>query len=294
MKAAWLVVVCVATVAAVMLPGCGDDGSIVEPDPKKTVPDIPEPAFYGDPDVPVKSEELILDTCYPTEFHPIVTAARFPSPGYIFDPDTMYTLDRCGDDSPIHRYPLIEDDAIDDNPLIGLVVPGRSGCPPSDVHMIPAYPLAGRPILQYVRYWVRLDAVEYYAGGVEISVDRTVTTGMSETHAQSFTKTLGIEASISGSWFVSFSVTVRTEFEWSESSETTYSEEHSVTNSFTIHPEADKNVGYAVWTLVEEFRFVDENGDPFTDWGYTFDGGSIAAAVHRTTTTVPVSTYFDE
>ena len=291
-KAAWPLVALIA----VMLwgVGCSDDGVSPGPD-DLTVPPIPEPSFYGDPDVPVKSAELVVATCIPTNFYPIVQAARFPSPAYDLEPDTLYSLVRSpevADPSGIRRYPLIEDDSIAAEPMIDIQVWDGGGSFP--VVPMRAYPLGDRPTLQYIRYWVRLGEVEYYAGGIETSVERSVTTGMSETRAESFTKTLGMEASMSGSWFVSFSVSVRTEFEWSESTETTYSSEETTTETFTISPEADKNLAYTVWSLVEEFRFIDENGDPFTDWGYGFDPDSIASATHRTATTVPVSTYFDQ
>jgi len=278
--------------AAILVAGCSDDG--VSPAPGPTVPQIPEPSFYGDPDVPLKSEELVVATCIPTNFYPIVQAARFPSPSYSLEPDTLYSLVMTGgiaNPAGIKRYPLILDDGIEPEPMIGIQVNSGDTYPVEEMR---AYPLGDRPTLQYIRYWVRLGVVEYYAGGIETSVERSVTTGMSETRAESFTKTLGMEASMSGSWFVSFSVSVRTEFEWSESTETTYSSEETTTETFTISPEADKNLAYTVWSLVEEFRFIDENGDPFTDWGYGFDPDSIASATHRTATTVPVSTYFDQ
>lgn len=288
-----LVWLCAALLAAALLTaGCGDDGT--SPDPGPTVPEIPAPSFYGDPDVPNRSEELIVATCVPSCFHPIVQAARFPSPAFGLEPDTLYSLVMSGpiaDPAGVKRYPLIADDCIASEPMIDIQVESGGTYPVAPMR---AYPLADRPILQYVRYWARLGGVEYYAGGVETSVERSVTTGMSETRAESFTKTLGMEASLSGSWFLSFSVSVRTEFEWSESTETTYSTEETTTETFTISPEPDKNLAYAVWTLVEEFRFIDENGDPFTDWAYEFDPDSIASATHRTTTTVPVTTYFDQ
>jgi len=293
MRTIALLMLAALSVAAILTAGCGDDGT--SPDPGPSVPDIPEPAFYGDPDVPLKSEELIVAECVPANFHPTVQGARFPSPSYTLEPDTMYALvlsPEAADSSGIRRYPLIEDDEIAAEPIIYIQVwDGERAFP---VVPMRAYPLDERPILQYVRYWARLGGVEYYAGGIETSVERSVTKGMSETRAESFTKTLGIEASISGSWFVSFSMSVRTEFEWSESTETTYSSEETTTEIFTISPEADKNLAYSVWTLVEEFRFIDQNGDPFTDWAYEFDPDSIASATHRTATTVPVTTYFDQ
>ena len=293
MKALLLVMAAVLAAGLLCVAGCGgDDG--VSPPPAPTVPEIPQPAFYGDPDVPTRSEELVVATCRPSEFWPIVEAARFPDPGYGLEPDTLYSLVLSGanaNTAGIRRYPLIHDDAVVTAPSISIQVAHDGGYP---VVPLRGYPVDDWPTLQDVRYCVRLADVEYYAGGIEISVERSVTTGMSETTAESFSKTLGIEASVSGSWFVDFSVTVSTEFQWTESSETTYGAATTETTSFTIGHEADKNVGYAVWTLVEEFRFVDDAGEPFTDWAYAFAPDSIASATHRTPTTVPVSTYFDQ
>ena len=290
MKKAVLLLLSVAMLFGLIV--CSDDNGTNPPDEERDRPPIPEPTYYAGP-VPTKSVEMVIETVTLGDYMPRVICASSPTPpeGYGYVPDSVY----CSmDQSATHAvYPtrvlLMADDTVVTAPEMGFFIGGNGN--PWDFY-VPCNPLESQPYLQVVRYWVRVGDVERYAGGTTTTITRTTTRGTTETSASEFTKTLGIEASISGSWFVDFEVKIKTEFSWSESHETSIMQEESYEESFSIAAPEAKNIVYCVWQLVEEYRIVGLNGGDFTDPHYEFDPAYHTAAC-PTSELVPVTTYFE-
>ncbi len=272
---------------------CSDDNTAVNTVQEEIErPPIPEPTYYAGP-VPLKSVELIIEAVPLSDFSPIVTGASSPTPptdyGYVVD--SVYgTHGVASTEFGIykHRIKLCIDSKVVDTPNVGFYI-GGNGNPWVWTN---CYPLSNQPYLQLVRYWVRVGAVERYSGSTSKTTTRSTTRGTTETSASEFTKTLGIETSVSGSWFVDFEVKVKTEFSWSESHETSISEEETYEESFTISSPENQNIVYCVWQLVEEYRVVGTDGELFTDPNYLFDDESNSI-ICPTNETVPMTTYFD-
>lgn len=271
--------------------GCSDDDNPVDnSDPVVDRPLIPEPTYYAGP-VPTKSVEMVLETASLSDYSPWVSGAKSWTPPAGYVPDSIYETYTGVYPHDVgiysHRYALLIDDVVVDTPSIGFFI-GGIGNP---WVWAPSYPISNQPYLQLVQYWVRIGDVERYSGNTSTTTTRTTTRGTTETSASEFTKTLGIEASISGSWFVDFEVKVKTEFSWSESHETSIMQEESLSESFTIDCPTDKNIVYCVWQLVKEYRIVGTDGNFFTDSSYFFDN-NFNSAMCPTSELVPMTTYF--
>jgi hypothetical protein len=271
---------------------CSDDKSMNNTDDpvNRDRPPIPEPTYYSGP-VPLKSVEMEIETVPLSDYSPWITCAASANPAAGYVPDSLYCTAGTGADSLgiySHRTLLLNSDTAVAAPIVGFFQ-GGNGNP---WNWCTGKPLSNQPYLQLVRYWVRIGDVERYAGSTSKTTTRTTTRGTTETSASEFTKTLGIEASVSGSWFVDFEVKVKTEFSWSESHETSIMQEESYEESFTISSPENKNIVYCVWQLVEEYRIVGVDGGEFTDPNYDFDPDYESAAC-PTSELVPITTFFD-
>lgn len=96
-----------------------------------------------------------------------------------------------------------------------------------------------------------------------------------------------------GSWFIDFSVTVKTEFSWTQSQEISITEEETLEESFTITCPENKNLVYCVWQLIDEYSIVDSTGtEIFTAVKFVFDDEVLMSSI-PTEDLVPMTTYFD-
>ena len=288
MKAPQGIFVALFCLVLVFAAGCGDDA--VTPEELKEIlerPPIPEPTYYSGP-VPDKSMELVVKT------------VRLSN--YVASADSIHPPPRwCGSGGDFecmfyptfpgpNRIKLVEGDTI---------ITGENSLM-TDVTYIPnigtggmaCLPLSSAPYLQHIRYWVRLGIVERYSGSTSVTVTRSTTRGMERTEAEEFGMSIGMEATASGGFFVDFSVTLRTEFSYSSSTSLTVSEEETVEESFTITCPDNKNIVYCVWQLVNEFRIIGVDGEPFADPWFRFTDGSHIAACPEPEF-VPMTTYFN-
>jgi hypothetical protein len=71
---------------------------------------------------------------------------------------------------------------------------------------------------------------------------------------------MGVEVSAGGSWDA-FSVSVTASYEQTETESevnaVTFSEESSFTETYTVDPDPDHTIVYAIWQLVDTFSYVD-------------------------------------
>jgi len=267
--------------------GCGDDA--VTPEELKEIlerPPIPEPTYYSGP-VPDKSMELVVKTVRLSNY--VASAdSIYPPPGWC----------SSGGDFECQFYPtfpgpnrikLVEGDTIITD--WGSLMTDVTYLPYTTTGDMACLPLSSAPYLQHIRYWVRLGIVERYSGSTSVTVTRSTTRGMERTEAEEFGMSIGMEATASGGFFVDFSVTLRTEFSYSSSTSLTVSEEETVEESFTIACPDNQNIVYCVWQLVDEFRIIGVDGEPFADPWFRFTDGSHLAVCPEPEF-VPMTTYF--
>ncbi len=287
MKTTQAVLFAMLCLTLVFAAGCGDDA--VAPEEIEEVldrPAIPEPTYYSGP-VPDKSMELVVKTVALSNYVASVDSV-YPKPGWCCsgcDFECQFFPTFPGP----NRVRLVDADTI--------VTNGDSLL--TDVTYIPhtgygdmgCNALSSTPYLQHVRYWVRLGVVERYSGSTSVTVTRSTTRGMERTEAQEFGMSIGMEASVSGGLFVSFSMTLRTEFSYSSSTSLSVSEEETVEESFTITCPDNRNIVYCVWQLVDEFRIIGVDGEEFTDSYYRFTAGTHLAVCPEPEF-VPMTTYF--
>lgn len=269
--------------ALALVASCGSDDDVTGPEPEVLErPPVPEPTYYAGP-VPERSIELVMATVELSEFVAAADSIWIPSCGHVELPCMWYGTTENGrriglvrGDTTVTRFDSLATEIID-----------------SWGHVSPmwASPLSSRPYLQHVRYWVRLGDPERYSGSTSVSVTRSTTRGVERTQAQEFGMSIGMEASVSGGLFVEFSMTLRTEFSYSSSTAFSVSEEETVEESFNITCPDNRNIVYCVWQLVDEFRIIGADGEPFTDPVYQFTAGSLGAVYP--TDFVPMTTYFD-
>jgi Insecticidal Crystal Toxin, P42 len=132
-----------------------------------------------------------------------------------------------------------------------------------------------RPYLHRERFWVATPwesgaFVERTTGNETITLTSTYTAGCAKTETESFAWSLGaslgleysgLKASVEGS----ITKTFETSFTVTEQ------EERSI--SKTLQGEANMRTCFVLWVLVEQYSFVDQNGNPMTDPNYEFDPG---------------------
>ena len=135
--------------------------------------------------------------------------------------------------------------------------------------------IAGTPYMRRDRFWVATPweggaIVARTTGDEAITVSSSYTAGCSETETKSFAWSLGasvgldykgVKAEVEGS----ITKTFGTAF--------TVMEQTTQTLSKTLQGEANKRTCFVLWVLVEQYTFVDKNGNAFTDPNYEFDPG---------------------
>lgn len=138
-------------------------------------------------------------------------------------------------------------------------------------------PLTNPVFIKRERLWKRLPMINDGSilksirvdPGATFQVAYTRTQGANYTHSYTFTRTLngelgvdfdevGVGAKLGGSLSEAFG------------SEIEIHEETSVTVTRAMTGITDKTVVYSVWTSVERYTFVDQNGNPYTDPNFMF------------------------
>ena len=230
------------------LPGCNSNDSTTPPPPVVTdLPDIPVPASVNDL-LPAKSAEIAVGLSNPVEhFTPLVSQLQ-----------------------------MMADDGSE---------PWRTYATPRNLTMacaggtLPEYScnqaLASRsyitapPRLLHLRYWRLLKQVTL-APGTEYSREEVISYGTSTTHEESreFSQTIGVSVTAGGGWGP-FSASVTASYEQtstqSELNSVTFSEESTMTETYSINPDPDHDRIYALWQLVDTFRLVDEDSVRIAD-----------------------------
>lgn len=249
------------TAMLLMLAGCTDPFG-----PTEGRPGIPMPEEYTG-SVPTESDIMVVAEAPAQSFSPVVTAA------WAADGSSLGVTGRTT---------LVDEGVIVTDPDIH-----------ADAQPLPA---GQTPTLQLIRYWVRIDGPESFAGGAEVSRSTTTTTGTSSTNTQTFSQTLSVEAEASvGGLFASASVKTSASFTSTQGFSSTTSTEESITKTFTVSPISGTNLLYSVWQLYEEIRYVSGTGpdaELFDVTAYDFDQGSLRF-VFPTDEIAPISAYYE-
>lgn len=220
--------------------GCGDDDHPAEPDQPQgptNLPPVPVPASVLDL-LPARSPDFVVGLSNEIDdFRPVV-----------------------------HELQMMRDDGLApwvtmDRRLI-LACAGHLPVYSSDPTAPDRSYLIARPRLAHERYWRKIKQVTIEAGNAGYQYQETITSGRSTTHEQSraFSQTLGVEVSASGGWGP-FSLSVSSSFEMTESqselNSVTFSDERSVTETFSVQADPTRTTVYAIWQLVDTFVLVD-------------------------------------
>lgn len=152
--------------------------------------------------------------------------------------------------------------------------------------------LSSAPSLQFERFWKLIEGPEGYPGYTSESHTVTTTETVSSTETYSFTETLSIESTVSvDTLFASASVTASASFSATQEFSNTNWSSDTYSHTFTISALEGKDCIYTVWQLHERLRYVDGEGETYTDTKYGFDESSIVWD-YPTEEIVPVTTYF--
>jgi len=122
------------------------------------------------------------------------------------------------------------------------------------------------PRLLHQRYWKRLKHV-VMDPGTDYSHAETITYGSSTTNSvsQSFSETIGVETTASGSWGA-FSAEVKASYSQTRTREevnsVTFSEESSFTDTYSVTSDPSKTIVYGLWQLVDVFVQTVANTTP--------------------------------
>jgi hypothetical protein len=229
----------VLMLAVALVPGCGSDDSPSEPDP---------PGPVNLPEIPIPSS--------PTELLPAVS-----------DDCTVGLSDEIEDFTPlVSEVRMMLDDGstpwIEVNRRLVLacadVLPENTG----DPDVVDRNYVTARPRLLHQRYWRKIKQVTLESGTTTYQYEETITSGTSTSHEESreFSQTMGIEVSVGGGWGP-FSASVTASFEQTETvgevNSVTFSEETSVTQTFSVQSDPDRTIVFAIWQLVDKFALVD-------------------------------------
>jgi hypothetical protein len=256
---------CLGLCTSLAVSGCGDDEETTK---TSWVPDIPKPTNYLDMDVPLESERLYGGEIVLKDFSPITLGAIPLSCNDLQDPFPACIIcfpEKYGNyDSEYRRIVLVEDGKIVDNPMSQRVW-GCSDWKNEHDAQIQLHPITERPHLRWYRYWTRKpDQCWRISEGSSHWKEWEHQYSYSVTDATSFSKTLNVSASI-GAEFKALSATLSAGY-----SETSgYSHSISVTQVDIITEGVDakcpmgKNMVFCVWELVDEFDFVDSEGEDF-------------------------------
>jgi hypothetical protein len=122
--------------------------------------------------------------------------------------------------------------------------------------------------LLHKRYWKRIKTAIIAPASGDYSYQETVTYGSSTSNSvsQSFSQTIGVETTASGSWGP-FSAEVKASYSQTKTREEvnsiTFSEESSFTDTYSVSADAEKTIVYAIWQLVDVFVLTDAKKVPF-------------------------------
>ena len=247
MKPRTLLVTCAAAVATLMF--AASCVPAVNFGPVDNRPGIPVPDSYSSA-VALVSDELIVASVVPSTFNPTVTEAYNATGAQIYNGASV-------------RVGLRADDVYTTEPT----VEGSPSVPLTE---------ADGPQLAFIRYWLRIGDAEYYPGGVTITKERTTTRGATQTSTDTFTESISIEAEASaGGLFAEVTVSASASFTASQEFTSTTMSEESVTETFIASPPPEVSFIFTVWQLVEEYRFVDADGELYDHPRYKFDDSSL-------------------
>jgi len=264
---------CLGLCISLTVSGCGDDE---ETTITSWIPDIPKPTNYLDMDVPLESERLYGGEIVLKDFSPLTVGAIPLSCNQPMDtyPACMICFP-CPDgtvESPYRRIVLVENDRVVDRPTSQRVW-NCSNAENEHVAQIQLHPITERPRLRWYRYWTRKpDQCWRISEGSSHWREWEHQYSYTETDARSFSETIGVTSSV-GSEFKALSAELSVEF--SETSGSSHS--ISITRVDIEREGIDakcpmgKNMVFCVWELVDEFHFVDSQGNDYFQWpdGFT-------------------------
>lgn len=225
-------------VAALLIWGCSSEDGITEPPEEEgNLPEVPVPDSVNDL-LPASSESKDVGMSREIEtFSPTVTRYR-----QMLDDGTYAWIDAdrrlllaCADVLPV----CSSDTLATDKSYVSV-----------------------KPRLMHTRYWRKVKQVTLEPGTTSYQYEETITSGTSTSHTESreFSSTMGIEVSVGGSWGP-FSASVTASYEQTETvgevNTVSFSEETSVTETFTVQADPDRTTIYAIWQLVDRFTLVD-------------------------------------
>ncbi len=253
---------------------CGEDPPPPPAGPQTyDLPEIPTPRSYFDHSIPTTSEEMIVETARLTDFRPILLEAinqvnrredAACADGAFSNPDCACDVGGLGVEDPW----LLRDGEIvaDLEAQECLYWPSRE-----TESQVPLKPLSERPHLQLVRYWERGAQDCWYVDGCSSrAIEWSHTYGVTRTEAEEFGKTIGASVGFQDPW-QSVKSTLSAEFSYRVSSSIAVSEVDTVTNSRSIECPCNKSCVFCVWQLIDEYRYVDEEGEMFSDPNFVFD-----------------------
>ena len=229
----------VLMLAVVLAPGCGSDDSPTEPAPPgpTNLPEIPKPSSPTEL-LPAVSDDYTVGLSDEIEdFTPLVTEVRM----MLDDGSTPWV--------EVNRRLVL---------ACADVLPENTG----DPDVVDRNYVTARPRLLHQRYWRKIKQVTLDPGNTTYQYEETITSGTSTSHEESreFSQTMGIEVSVGGGWGP-FSASVTASFEQTETvgevDAVTFSEETSVTQTFSVDSDPGHVIVFAIWQLVDKFCLVD-------------------------------------
>lgn len=190
-------------------------------------------------------------------------------------PDTRFVFMKDGVKDPMPNtlvWDAPEKEICRENlPLIGCI---------NKVHITVRYhgtgPAVGKaPYIKRERFWVAVPwgtgaLVERTTGDESITLTTKYTTGCSRTQTESFAYSLG--ASV-GAEYKGIKAQVEGSITKTFGSSFTVTEEEERSVSKTLNGEAGKRTCFVMWVLMEQYCFVDREGNPYEDPNYEFDPG---------------------
>lgn len=229
----------VVLLAMLLLPGCGGDDKATNPEPQgpSSLPEVPVPDSPNDL-LPATSEDHTVGMSTEiAEFMPVVSSIR------------MMKDDGTTEWFVANRRLIL---------ACSSTLPENTG----DPSVLDRTYVSARPRLLHQRYWRKIKQVTLDPGNTGYQYQETITSGTSTSHEESreFSQTVGVEVSVGGGWGP-FSASVSASFEQTETvgevNSVTFTEENTVTETFSVQSDPDKITVYAIWQLVDKFSLVD-------------------------------------
>ncbi|HEX6791576.1 MAG TPA: hypothetical protein VF247_09730 [Candidatus Krumholzibacteria bacterium] len=139
------------------------------------------------------------------------------------------------------------------------------------------------PYIKRDRFWMSVPwgtgaMVERTTGNESIALSSTYTTGCSRTETESFAYSLGATV---GAEYKGIKAEVEGSITRTFGSSFTVMEQEERSISKTLQGEAGKRTCFVMWVLVEQYSFVDKDGNPFVDPNYVLDPGFYDEAGDR-------------